>query len=115
MRTTVADVIRETAAKHRISVADLIGQSRERRYVRPRQEAMYRVFTECKHISYPDAGRRLGGRDHTTVLHGVKAHARRIGIAYADAKLIREGGLNKPAFAAMANAYAQTLEAHRVQ
>ena len=115
MRTTVADIVRETAAKHRLTVAELIGPCRERRYVRPRQEAMYRVFTECPHISYPDAGRRLGGRDHTTILHGVKKHAERIGIAYADAMLIRKGGINKPAFAAMASAYAQTLEAHRVQ
>lgn len=115
MRTTVADVIRETAAKHRISVADLIGQSRERRYVRPRQEAMYRVFTECPHISYPESGRRLGGRDHTTVLHGVKRHCERIGIQYADALHIRKGGMNKPVFAIMASAYAKSLEAHRVQ
>ena len=115
MRTTVADIVRETAAKHRLTVAQLLGQNRSRQYVRPRQEAMYRVFTECKHISYPEAGRRLGGRDHTTIYSGVKAHAQRIGIAYADAKLIREGGFNKPAFAAMASQYAQTLEAHRVQ
>jgi hypothetical protein len=115
MRKTVADVIRETAAKHRISVADLIGQSRERRYVRPRQEAMYRVFTECPHISYPESGRRMGGRDHTTVLNGVKRHCARIGIDYADALHIRKGGMNRPAFAMMASAYAQSLEAHRVQ
>jgi len=115
MRITVAEVIRETAAKHRISVADLIGQSRERKYVRPRQEAMYQVFVKCPHISYPEAGRRMGGRDHTTVLHGVKAHAKRLGIDYADALQIRKGGINKPVFAIMASAYAKSLEAHRVQ
>jgi hypothetical protein len=115
MRITVADVIRETAAKHRLTVAELLGPSRERKYVRPRQEAMYQVFTKCPHISYPEAGRRMGGRDHTTVLHGVKAHAKRLGIDYADAMQIRKGGINKPVFAIMASAYAKSLEAHRVQ
>ena len=115
MRTTVADIVRETAAKHRLTVAQLLGPCRERKYVRPRQEAMYRVFTECKHVSLPETGRRLGGRDHTTVLHGIRRHCERIGVSYTDAKLIREGGINKPAFAAMASQYAQALEAHRVQ
>lgn len=115
MRTTVADIVRETAAKHRLTVAQLLGPCRERKYVRPRQEAMYRVFTECPHISYPDAGRRLGGRDHTTILHGVKRHSARIGVSYQEALTIRKGLMNPNAFARMANQYAQSLEAHRVQ
>ena len=42
-----------------------------RTFARPRQVAMYL----CKQMtarSLPEIGRRFGGRDHTTVMHGVK-------------------------------------------
>ena len=42
-----------------------------RSYARPRQVAMYlsKLLTSR---SLPEIGRRFGGRDHTTVMHGVK-------------------------------------------
>ena len=108
MRTTVADIVRQTAAKHRLTVAQLLGPCRERKYVRPRQEAMYRVFTECKHVSLPETGRLLGGRDHTTVLHGIRRHCERIGVSYTVAKQIRFGQL--PArFDSLALAYSKIM------
>lgn len=116
MRTSVADIVRETAAKHGLSVKSLLDHCRQRVYVLPRQEAMYRIFTECPHISYPEAGRRLGGRDHTTILHGVKAHCQRIGLEYADAVSIRAKGCPAPyfhrlvTFDQMVTAYAHTLK-----
>ncbi len=115
MRTSVADIVREVAAKHGLSVASLLDPCRQRAYAWPRQEAMYRIFTECPHISYPDAGRRLGGRDHTTVLHGVKAYCQRNGIRYADAVRLRSMDREIPYFHRMMNAYAQSMEAARVQ
>jgi hypothetical protein len=110
MRTSVADIVRETAAKHGLSVNDLLSQCRRRAYAWPRQEAMYRVFTECPHVSYPEAGRRLGGRDHTTILHGVKAHCRRNGIDYADAVRVRMGDRYLPHFYRMMSAYAFAMQ-----
>jgi hypothetical protein len=115
MRQSVANVVREVAKKYRLREHDLTGPCRRRSVAWPRQEVYFRVFTECGHISYPESGRRLGGRDHTTVYAGVKRHCQRIGITYADAVELRKGGMNKPAFAMMASAYAQSLEAHRVQ
>jgi len=115
MRTSVADIVRETAAKHGLSVAVLLGHCRQRAYAWPRQEAYYRIFTECQHISYPEAGRRLGGRDHTTILHGVKAHCKRNGIDYADAVRVRMGENYGPYFHQLMSGYAQTMEAARVQ
>lgn len=115
MRTSVADIVREVAAKHGLPVKVLLGHCRQRAYAWPRQEAMYRVFTECQHISYPEAGRRLGGRDHTTILHGVRAHCRRNGIDYADAVKVRMGERYAPHFHQMMTAYSQALEAARVQ
>lgn len=111
MRTTVADILREVAAKHGLSVKSLLGPCRERVYAWPRQEAMYRVFTECPHVSYPEAGRRMGGRDHTTIIHGVKAHCKREGIPYSEAVRLRSGDHEIPYFHRMMAAYSQALEA----
>ena len=36
--------------------------------VRPRQMAMYLLREETK-SSFPEIGQRLGGRDHSTVIH----------------------------------------------
>jgi chromosomal replication initiator protein len=49
----------------------MIGPKRMRSYARPRQVAMYlsKLLTSR---SLPEIGRRFGGRDHTTVMHGVK-------------------------------------------
>ena len=48
----------------------LKGRSRHKQIVGPRQIAMY-LLREDAHLSTPDIGRLLG-RDHTTVLHGLK-------------------------------------------
>ena len=73
-------ILREVAAKHGLTVDDLIGQRRTNAVSHPRQEAMYRMRMETP-LSLSAIGARLGQRDHTTVLHGVKAHARRNGLA----------------------------------
>lgn len=51
-----------------ISVNDLIGESRKRELVVPRQITMYLLREEIK-ASYPNIGQELGGRDHTTAMH----------------------------------------------
>jgi hypothetical protein len=109
MRTSVADIVREVAAKHGLSVAVLLESCPQRAYAWPRQEAMFRVFTECPHISYPEAGRRLGGRDHTTIRHGVKAHCARNGLDYADAVRMRLSGGTSPYFHQLMAAYGSAM------
>lgn len=51
---------------------DLTGPMRPYCIARPRQIAMYLMRNYCPHLSYPHIGRLLGGRDHTTILHGVR-------------------------------------------
>lgn len=68
-------IVREVAKKHGLAPAHLRGISRRAIIVRGRQEAYYRLYTECPDLSMPQIGRYLGGRDHTTVLHGIRAHA----------------------------------------
>lgn len=56
---------------YNITEADLVKQSRRKEYVNPRQIAMYLARKEMK-SSFPSIGEYFGGRDHTTVMHGVE-------------------------------------------
>ena len=51
-----------------ISLSDLLGSSRKRELVVPRQISMYLMREELK-ASYPNIGQDIGGRDHTTAMH----------------------------------------------
>jgi len=51
--------------------ADIISQRRTADVMRPRHVAMWMARHHTR-LSLPEIGRRMGGRDHTTVLHGVK-------------------------------------------
>ena len=106
-RKTLKDILAEVAVEHRITVADLIGHSRAVRYAHPRQKAYFRAYVECPHLSYPEIGRRIGGRDHTSVRHGVIMHCSRIGIAYAAALKLRNVG---PSFVEVMGGYALAME-----
>jgi chromosomal replication initiator protein len=70
-KVTVEEIQRQVSEHYNIRLSDLIGPKRVRTIARPRQVAMYLA----KHMtsrSLPEIGRRFGGRDHTTVMHGVK-------------------------------------------
>ena len=51
-----------------VSVEDILGISRKKELVEPRQIAMY-LLREELHSSFPAIGHELGGRDHTTAMH----------------------------------------------
>jgi len=70
-KISVEEIQRKVSDHYNIRLSDMIGPKRVRSYARPRQVAMYL----CKQLtsrSLPEIGRRFGGRDHTTVMHGVK-------------------------------------------
>lgn len=68
-KSTTAKTIIEAAARFfNINIKDLIGQSRKKELVVPRQIAMYLMRKEIN-ASYPSIGQELGGRDHTTAMH----------------------------------------------
>ena len=54
-----------------VGVEDLLGQNRSAKIAIPRQLAMYLLRT-YNEISLPQIGELLGGRDHTTVMYGIK-------------------------------------------
>jgi chromosomal replication initiator protein len=70
-KVSIEEIQRRVADHFNIRVADLVGPKRVRNFARPRQLAMYLAKTMTSR-SLPDIGRRFGGRDHTTVLHGVR-------------------------------------------
>ncbi|MDK3017703.1 chromosomal replication initiator protein DnaA [Pseudodonghicola flavimaris] len=70
-KITIEEIQRKVSEYYNIRLSDIIGPKRLRSYARPRQVAMYL----CKQLtsrSLPEIGRRFGGRDHTTVMHGVR-------------------------------------------
>ncbi len=70
-KVTIEEIQRKVAEHFNIRLSDMIGPKRVRTIARPRQIAMYL----SKHLtsrSLPEIGRRFGGRDHTTIMHGVR-------------------------------------------
>ncbi|MGZ9233977.1 MAG: chromosomal replication initiator protein DnaA [Anaerolineales bacterium] len=64
--------ILEAVATHEgVGVEDLVGQNRSAKIAVPRQIAMY-LLREINEISFPQIGELLGGRDHTTVMYGIR-------------------------------------------
>ncbi|MGQ9903806.1 MAG: chromosomal replication initiator protein DnaA [Anaerolineae bacterium] len=66
-----SQVIETVARYYNISVQEIVSSSRSKELVQPRQVAMYLVRQETD-ASLPEIGALLGGRDHTTVMHGVE-------------------------------------------
>ncbi len=70
-RIRIEDIQKVVARHYNVSKHDLLSARRTRTIVRPRQIAMYLAKTMTPR-SFPEIGKRFGGRDHTTVLHAVR-------------------------------------------
>ncbi len=70
-RITIDEIQRAVCEYYRIDRSEMSSKRRARAVVRPRQVAMYlaKVITPR---SYPEIGRKFGGRDHSTVIHAVR-------------------------------------------
>ncbi|MCR4632447.1 MAG: chromosomal replication initiator protein DnaA [Treponema sp.] len=63
------DVIKKVIAdNYQISVSDLTGKKRDKKFVVPRQIAIY-IAREITEISFMELGREMGGKDHSTIMH----------------------------------------------
>ena len=74
------------AEEYGLSSADLSRRGRSKEVVLPRQVAMY-LLREMTQLSLPQIGELVGGRDHTTVMHGINKIA---SLAESDASLRRQ-------------------------
>lgn len=63
------EVVRTVAEAFGVPVDRMISRERTQEIALPRQIAMY-LLREDSHISLPQIGEALGGRDHTTVMYG---------------------------------------------
>ena len=70
-KVTIEEIQRRVAEHYNVRLSDLIGPKRVRTIARPRQIAMY-LAKQLTPRSLPEIGRRFGGRDHTTIMHGVR-------------------------------------------
>ena len=70
-RITIDEIQRTVCQFYRMDRSEMGSKRRARAVVRPRQVAMYlaKVLTPR---SYPEIGRKFGGRDHSTVIHAVR-------------------------------------------
>ncbi|MGI8968495.1 MAG: chromosomal replication initiator protein DnaA [Chloroflexota bacterium] len=66
---TPQTIIECVAQYYSVSLQDMKGKGRDKTIVTPRQVAMYLVREETT-VSLEQIGQLLGGRDHTTIMHG---------------------------------------------
>ena len=62
------EVVKTVADFYNIEEQSIYDKTRKKEIIKPRQVIMY-ILREEFNISYPAIGERLGGRDHTTVMH----------------------------------------------
>jgi chromosomal replication initiator protein len=65
---SIKDVVRRVAEFYDIDESSIYEKTRKKEVVKPRQLIMY-LMREDYSVSYPAIGEKLGGRDHTTVIH----------------------------------------------
>ena len=68
---TIENIQRTVADYYKITIGELLSNSRLRLLSRPRQIAMA-LTKELTVLSLPEIGEAFGGRDHTTVLHACR-------------------------------------------
>jgi chromosomal replication initiator protein len=64
----VKDVVKVISDFYSIEEGSIYEKTRKKEIIKPRQMIMY-ILREDFNISYPSIGEKLGGRDHTTVIH----------------------------------------------
>jgi len=65
---SVKEVVQKVSEFYDVEESNIYEKTRRKEIVRPRQLIMY-ILREDFNVSYPSIGQKLGGRDHTTVIH----------------------------------------------
>lgn len=72
-RRSMPEMAQEVAEIYGVTVEDITGPSRIGVHCRQRFHFMWLAYQQ-PHLSLFMIGQYLGGRDHTTVVHGIKRH-----------------------------------------
>lgn len=67
----VRSIIESVSDHYDVTVLDLVSHRRDGRIMTPRHVAMY-LARNMTTKSLPEIGRLMGGRDHSTICHGIK-------------------------------------------
>lgn len=65
---SIKDVVKLVSDFYNIDEDSVYDKSRKKEVVKPRQVIMY-ILREDLNVSFPSIGEKIGGRDHTTVIH----------------------------------------------
>src|SRR3989344_390463 len=65
---SIKDVVKTISEYYGVDEDSIYNKTRRKEVVRPRQVIMY-ILREDFNISFPAIGEKIGGRDHTTVIH----------------------------------------------
>lgn len=65
------EVIKKIISFYDLNESEILGHSRKKELVKPRQIVMYLLRNELKY-SYTNIAEKMGNRDHTTVIHACK-------------------------------------------
>jgi len=68
--TSVNDIVRAVSTYYDIKISEIKGKKRQKHIARARQVCMY-MLRDITKTPYETIGDILGGRDHSTVIHGV--------------------------------------------
>jgi len=82
---TMREILAQVAAERRVSITEMVSQTKRRTVAHARQEAMFRLMSVERDGRRRFAVTRIGKllhRDHSSVVTGAQAHARRHGLAY---------------------------------
>ncbi|OHB14877.1 MAG: hypothetical protein A2431_02980 [Candidatus Zambryskibacteria bacterium RIFOXYC1_FULL_39_10] len=83
------EVVKIISDFYKISEEIIYEKTRKKEVIKPRQVIMY-ILREDFCISYPSIGEKLGGRDHTTVIHSCEKIKKDIQVDELLSKEIRE-------------------------
>ncbi len=70
-KTSAQTIVKVVCEFYGLTLNELLKKSRKTFLVKPRQIAMYLLREDTK-ASFPDIGSRLGGKDHSTVIHAYR-------------------------------------------
>ncbi len=69
------DLIEVIADRHHVTTDGIMGRDRSPTVARARAEVCHALYhLPGRGLSYPEIGRLIGGRDHTTIMAAVESH-----------------------------------------
>ena len=74
---SLEDIVKVVAHFYNLEESSMYEKNRRKEIVEARQVAMY-ILREDYNISFPHIGKKLGGRDHTTVMHSYEKITREL-------------------------------------